>query len=231
MSDIFREVDEELQRKQMRRLWQRYGYLVIGAAVLIVALTAGYKGWQAYQSSVSGEQGDKFVAAVQLSNEGKHDEARTAFDALIKDGGAGYSLLARFRVASDLSAAGDTEGALAAFDDLSKDSGLDSFLRDVARIRAAYIAVDVEDFDAVNARVGDLAAAGNALRFSAREVLGLAAWKADNLKVSQAQFSSLREDTDTPAEVRQRAELMLALLKSRMEAGASAASEEKTETQ
>ena len=102
MSDIFREVNEELQNKQMKRLWQRYGLVLIGAAVLVVALTAGYKGWQAYQETVAGERGDRFLAAVQLSKDGKTDEARTAFDQLIKDGGSGYALLAKFRNAGDL---------------------------------------------------------------------------------------------------------------------------------
>jgi hypothetical protein len=42
MSDIFREVDEDLRREQVRKLWDRFAPYVIGLAVLIVAATAGY---------------------------------------------------------------------------------------------------------------------------------------------------------------------------------------------
>ncbi len=45
MSDIFREVDEDLRREQFKRLWDRFGTYVIGLAVLIVVVTAGYRGW------------------------------------------------------------------------------------------------------------------------------------------------------------------------------------------
>ncbi len=45
MSDIFREVEEEVRREQAKKLWDRYGAYVIGVAVLLVAVTAGYRGW------------------------------------------------------------------------------------------------------------------------------------------------------------------------------------------
>ena len=38
MSDIFREVDEDLRHEQYKRLWDRFGPYVIGLAVLIVAV-------------------------------------------------------------------------------------------------------------------------------------------------------------------------------------------------
>jgi len=231
MSDIFREVDEELQRKQMKRLWHRYGYLVIGGALLIVAFTAGYKGWQAYQESVAGERGDRFIAAVQLSKDGSIDEAKAEFDQLSKDGGAGYALLAKFRSASDLAASGDSQAALAAFDALSRDPELDAFVQNVARIRAAYLAVDLESYESIISRIGDLAEAGNPLRFSAREVLGLSAWKHENLTESRERFESLRDDSETPADLRQRANFMLALLKSRLSEEATGEAAEKTATQ
>ena len=36
MSDIFREVDEDLRHEQYKKLWDRFGIYVIGLAVLIV---------------------------------------------------------------------------------------------------------------------------------------------------------------------------------------------------
>ena len=41
MSDIFREIDEELRRDNFAKLWERYGQYLIGLAVLIVLITAG----------------------------------------------------------------------------------------------------------------------------------------------------------------------------------------------
>lgn len=216
MSDIFREVDEELQRKQFKKLWDRYGYVIIATALLIVALTAGYRGWQAYRDSVAAERGDRFLAALEMSEQGRAEEARAALEELADDAGRGYSLLARFRAASDRASAGDVEGAIEAFDALSRDADYDTFVQDLARIRAGYLAVDVVGFDAVSERVSDLVVAANPLRFSAREILGLSAYRAGKLDVAREQFEALRDDSETPPELRQRAEFMLALLKSRV---------------
>ena len=57
MSDIFREVDEEVRRDQFKKLWERYGIFIIALAVLFVAAVGGWRGyqwWQAKQAAVSG---------------------------------------------------------------------------------------------------------------------------------------------------------------------------------
>ena len=36
-SDVFREVDEEVRREQLKKLWDRYGIYLVILAVLIVA--------------------------------------------------------------------------------------------------------------------------------------------------------------------------------------------------
>ena len=37
MSEIFDEVQEEVRREQLRRIWERYSWLIVAVAVLIVA--------------------------------------------------------------------------------------------------------------------------------------------------------------------------------------------------
>ena len=41
MSDIFQEVDEEVRREQLKKLWDRYGNYVVAALVLVVAAVRG----------------------------------------------------------------------------------------------------------------------------------------------------------------------------------------------
>ena len=42
---FIREVDEELRRAQLKAIWDRFAPLIIGVCVLVVAVTAGYRGW------------------------------------------------------------------------------------------------------------------------------------------------------------------------------------------
>jgi len=72
---FIREVNEEMRQDRMSNLWKQYKWVIIGAAVLIVVVTAASRGWQTYTENQSAASGDKFMAAIALSNDGKHDEA------------------------------------------------------------------------------------------------------------------------------------------------------------
>ena len=41
MSDIFREVDEEVRREKLNQLWERHSNLIVAVALLIVLGVAG----------------------------------------------------------------------------------------------------------------------------------------------------------------------------------------------
>ena len=70
MSDIFNEVDEELRREQLKKLWDRYGILIITLAVLFVAAVGGWRGYQWWEGKKAAEAGSAFDAAVLLSEQG-----------------------------------------------------------------------------------------------------------------------------------------------------------------
>ncbi len=59
-------------------------------AVLIVVAVGGYKAWEWWETSRAAATGDRFLAALTLSEEGKHDEAIVALDAVAVDGSGGY---------------------------------------------------------------------------------------------------------------------------------------------
>ncbi len=214
MSDdsFIREVDDELRSERMRDFWSRYGKIVIGVAVSIVLLTAGYRGYKFYMKSQAENAGDAFMAAVKLSNDGKYDEAIAALEKLANTGPKSYAALARMRMASEFTGKGDTKAAIAAYDEIANNSGFDQSYRDLARLRAGLLLVDTGTLEDVQKRVADLAKSGVPFRHSAREALGLAAWKAGDLKEASKYFNMISVDQDAPNSMRGRANLMLDLI-------------------
>jgi hypothetical protein len=215
MSDIFREVDEDLRREQLKRLWNRYGGYVIGLAVLIVVLVGGYKAWQWYETSKAQATGDRFVAALALSEDGKHEDAIAALGAIAADGSGDYPILATFRSAGEKAAAGDDAGAVADYEAIAGRGGVPSLVADLARLRAALILADSLSPQELSSRIGDLARTGNPWRHTAREILGLAAFRANDLAAARQYFDEIVNDQESSQRVRTRAQLMLALIQSR----------------
>jgi hypothetical protein len=216
MSDIFREVDEDLRHEQYKKLWDRFGTYVIGLAILIVVATAGWRLWEYWQERAASQTGDRFVAALELATAGKHEEAIAALEAIAADGSGSYPVLARFRVASEKAAAGDAKGAVADFDAIVSTPSLSPLVRDMARLRAALILVDTAPVADLEARIGQLAAVGNPWRHSAREILGLAAWRTGDLESARKYYEEIAADQEKPADLQSRAQFMLALIKARL---------------
>ena len=130
MSDIFNEVDEEVRREQFKKLWDRYGILVLIAAVLIVAGVGGWRGYQWWQAKQAAEASVAYDAASELVDQGKSAEAEAAFcQARHRRHAPAIAFSARLRAAA---AEKNPEAAVAAYDAIAKDSSVDQTLQELA---------------------------------------------------------------------------------------------------
>lgn len=215
MSDdsFIREVNEDLRQDQARQLWDRFGAYAVGVVVLIVLGTAAWVGWDYWTRSQANASGDRFSEALQLARSGDADKAMATLQALEKDGYGAYPVLARLRIATLLAAQGKQADAVADFDAVAADGSIPDAIRDMARLRAAFILVDTGSYDDVATRVEPLTADTNAMRHSAREALGLAAWKAGRNDDALKLFEQIASDVAAPRNLQQRASVMAELIR------------------
>ncbi|GAA2860692.1 tetratricopeptide repeat protein [Aminobacter sp. P9b] len=215
MSDdsFFREVNEEIRQEQARALWDRYGPLAIVLAILVVIGTGLFVAWEYWVETKANRSGDQFSQALSLANTGKADEALAAFDALEKDGYGAYPLLASMRAATVQADKGDFKAAIAGFDEVAADSSIPNVIRDIARLRAAMLLVDHGSYADVSGRVEALTNDTNPLRHSAREALGLSAWKEGKLADALKLFEQIASDEGAPRNARQRSNLLAELIR------------------
>jgi len=209
---FIREVDEELRREQIATLWKRHGNYVIAAAILVVVITAGFKGWEWWRERESARVGDLYLAAEELAGKDDRQGAIEAFNAIAASESAGYSALAGFRSAALLIEAGDRKGAIAQLDKIATDDRVDDILQDLARLRSAYLALDENDFDGAARRISALAVTGNPWRHGAREVLGLVAMEKGDKEAAIGYFSEIESDQEAPGNIRARAAALIAVL-------------------
>jgi hypothetical protein len=211
VSELFDEVDEEVRRDQLKKLWDQYSIYIIAGAFLIIAGVGGWRGYQYLEAQKAAEAGAAFDKAVELSEQNKHAEAEAAFNDLAAKAPWGYRMLARMRAAAEV-ATRDPQAAAKMYDDIADDRSIEAEQRDLAKVRGAGLLLDKSTYPNMLARLEASAAPGATFRHTARELLALSAWRANDAAAARKWLDLIAGDGETPPSLRSRAEALQAML-------------------
>jgi hypothetical protein len=211
VSELFDEVNEDVRRDQLRKLWEKYSLLIIAVVILIVAAVGGWRGYQYLEGKKAAEAGAAFDKAVELSEAKKHAEAEAAFADLAAKAPFGYRVLARLRMAAE-AANRDPKAAAKLFDEIAADRSVGVAEQDLARIRAAQLLLESTSYPNMKERLEAAAAPTSTFRHTARELLALSAWRANDASATRQWLDMIASDGQTPPSLRSRAEALQALL-------------------
>jgi len=205
VSNLFKEIDDDLRQDKATLLWKKYGNSFIGVIIALIISVAVFEGWKSYDLDQRSELGEKYETALNLSREDNFDDASKAFLALAGEADGGYAVLSRFQEAGLFARQGKAHEAANAYFLLSKDNTVKTVYRDMAIVLGALNGLDALESSDIISRLEPLIGGTNPWRHSATEITAFAESKAGN-KVKAAQLmQSLADDASTPAGIRQRA--------------------------
>lgn len=194
------EVTEELQRNRMIGLWRRWGPVVIGGIVLIVAGSAVLE-WQKQQTRAAArEAGGVLVAAKDSATD---DGRRARFDEAAGMLEGGPQTVARLAAASAAAAQGDAASAAQDFDALAGTLD-DPLLRDLAAFKAALVRLPSMTPDERADAMTPFVVETHPFRLLALEQRAVALFEAGDLDAARADLENAEADQMTSAQLRQR---------------------------
>jgi hypothetical protein len=211
VSEIFREIDEELRRDNLLKLWSRYGRYVVALAVLVLVVAGGIVAWRDHQLSERRAQSMRYSSALSLVRDGKDAEAAKVFAVIAPEGG-GYATLASFEEAELLAKSGDRKGAAAAYDRIAETGGLDPVFRQLATLLSVMQGLPDTDPHSVIDRLAPMTSPGNPWRSTALELTAAARLKAGDKSGALDVYKTLADDLAAPQGTRARAAEMAAAL-------------------
>ncbi len=215
MVDIFDEVNEDLRAERAKRLMQRYGGLMVGACVAVIAGVGAWQGWQYWQAKQDAAAAAAYLASLSTIEsspvlaDAQRKVALAGFEALTQAKQDGYRTLARLQAAALKADGGDLPGALALWDQVAADSGADPLLRDLASLLWASRQVDAGDPALLEARLRPLTMPGNNWRSLAQEQLALLLLRQDKTEDAKTALRKLADDVTAPGGVRGRSRALL----------------------
>jgi len=205
------EVDESLRQDRMLQLAKKYGPWLIGAFAAFILVLGGWQVWKDQTLRAGRAQADEFAAAQALAQAGNLEGAKAEFARLSEAGPRSYRVMARMEHAALLSIEGDLEAALAEYD-AAAEAANDPLMRDAARIRAAYVAAETQDFAALQTRLQPLIEADSRISYLAKELLAIEAWEAGETQIARDTLQELTLAFEAPDSLRQRAQIALGVI-------------------
>lgn len=211
MSDIFREIEEEVRQDHYRKLWERYGSYALAAAIVLVIAIGGYRFWQYYQNQQALKASDAFQAGSELLQASNLADAQKAYTDLAADAPASYAELAKFRQAEILVAENKRDEAAKAFRALTNSKFPQ--LATIARLRLAWEIVDSSPRNEIDSLVAPLTDAKNPWHFAANEIIAYRDLRDGKRDEALTSFEKLAAETDAPEGIRSRAQAFVTYLK------------------
>jgi len=203
LSDIFREVEEDVRREKLTKFWKAYGdYLIALAAVIIIGI-AGFQLWQRYEAKQRGAASVAFSAAQRINDPAA---AAVAFSDLAKTAPKGYRLLARLEQAHSMLASGQRDGALALYKEIAnEDKGGPGA---VARLRQGWALADTSSRADLESLLAPLREPPGAWKQMADEILAYSDYHNNQIAKAATEFAALANDANAPQQLRVRAKAM-----------------------
>lgn len=205
------EVDQRLSEERLLGDLKRYGPWLAGLFVVFLLGIGGWQMWNDHQRQVAREESTTFRAAQEMAQQNNMDGAKAAFLRLTTQGSDTYRVMARMEYAAILQMQGDMDGSIAAFDQAAA-AARDPVMKETAQLRAAYLAADTQDFEALQRRLQPLLQSHSRISFLARELLAIQAWHSGHNDIARSTLEDLTLAFDAPEGVRERAQVTLALL-------------------
>lgn len=200
MSDILREVDEDLRQLQLKQFWEENRLWIFGGILLAIVATGGMTFWRGHVQDQNIQATGQLMAALQ---------SPAQIEKLAEDPAAlrrpGHKALARLAGAEAYLEQGQKDKAVALFDQLAADRSAPQLLRDLAKLYSIGQRLDSAPADQLEKEIAPLVAKGQAWRYSALEMQALLFARENRMKEAADALAEISGDPLAPQDARTRA--------------------------
>lgn len=207
MVDVFDEVEEGLRGERWKTLAKTWLPWAAGALVLLLVIVLGvwaYGNWQDGRTARASVAYDRGLQALQAEDV---SAAQAAFEEAADAGSSAYRAMSLMQQAGLALQQDDTARAMELFDEAAR-AHRDPHIADLARLKAAYLAMDTETLDQARTRLTAINAEGRPFAAYANEALALLLVQHGQLEQARPILTQLTLGQNVSDGVRQRAQAL-----------------------
>lgn len=209
---FLREVDEELRRDELARVWRRYGITAIAALLVALLAFGGWQLWQWQRHKASGTDGEVLSKAFDDLGGGHPEAANAALTGLGGSDVAGYRALAKLTQADTLLDKRNLRGAASLFAQVAGDASVGQPLRDLALVRQTTVEFDTIKPEVVVSRLRGLAVKDGPWIASAGELVAVSYLRMNRRDLAGRMYALIAKTEGVPTTMQRRAVQMAGVL-------------------
>ena len=210
MSDILRQVDEELRQDRLLNLWRRYRVYLIGGLILLIVSVLGYQINKSIKQSFYEDEVEKYISSSDLVNFNQTienlGEIENSNQLLI-------SGIAQIKIAAILMENGKILESKATLLNIINEDKPDSILTDLAIYFYLMSSLNDMPIDEINKYLTKNKLENSSFKYLFKETIAIKNLLAGNIKSSKENFDALIGDENTPRDIVIRATKFLDTIK------------------
>jgi len=211
-TDLLREVEEDIRRERMEKLWAKYATPAIAALVVAVGVIFALVYFEQQRVARNEAAAEQLYQTILLASNAagpQREQGLAQLETLVNEAPEGASLMAAFYRAALLASRDGQEEAQALLTGIAAEGGVARLYRDVAALSAARLALQRDLPDEAEVLVAEMSEDHAELAALARETLALASLAAGDEATARERLQSLIDDPATPGAVVLRAQRLL----------------------
>ena len=198
MSDILRQVDEELRQDRLLNLWRRYRLYIISGLILLIGSVISYQIYKSVnQLSYEGEV-EKYISTSDLEDFNQTIENLSKIESsnqLLISG------MAQIKIAIILMENGKTQESKDKLLEIINDGKSDAILTDLAIYFYLMSSLNDMSMDQINAYLSSNKLENSSFKYLFRETIAIKNLLAGNIELSKEKFNELANDENTPRDI------------------------------
>ena len=203
MSDILRQVDEDLRKDRLLRIWKLYGVYIVGFVLIALISLASYEYYLFNTKSKNEMIVQEYISAINSTDK---NAAISQLIELDESSNAYIKGLAKLKRAELYFAEEKRDVALELLESISRDESLNEIIRDLALYKYLMLQLDILDKDLYIQIIDSKHLEGSKFKYHFKELKALKLLINGNQNDSIEVFNSIIDNEDSPIDLKKRSE-------------------------
>ena len=198
MSDILRQVDEELRQDRLLNLWRRYRVYLIGGLILLIGSVLGYQINKSVNQSFYEDEVEKYISSSDLVDFNQTIENLSKIESsnqlLISD-------IAQIKIAAILMENGKIQESKNTLLEIINEGKTDTVLTDLAIYFYLMSGINDMPIDEISKYLTNNKLENSSFKYLFKETIAIKNLLVGNIELSKEKFDELINDINTPRDI------------------------------